>query len=72
VKDGGRDVEDALFREFQEEKDANCRWVLANTLMTAMPHHRRRGHPEIATAFNQPPAVEPSAAGDVRPGIVPE
>jgi hypothetical protein len=51
VKDGGRLVEDALLGEFRKESDKMLRWVLANALRTAMPAHRRRKHPEIASAL---------------------
>ena len=51
VRDGGPEVEAALFRAFSKEDHPDLRWVLANALKVAMPYHRRRKHPEIAAVF---------------------
>jgi hypothetical protein len=51
VKDGGRELEQALLREFENEPSQELRWVLANALRTAMPYHRRRKHPAVARAL---------------------
>ena len=53
VKYGGKAVEEALLRHFQNETDANLRWVFANALKTAMPLARRKKHPEIETVFRR-------------------
>jgi hypothetical protein len=54
IRDGGLDVEAALFGAFERESDAEVRWVLANALRIAMPYSRRRKHPEIAAAYRVP------------------
>lgn len=51
VKDGGKDVENALLNEFSKEKESNLKWVLAYALISAMPYHRRKKIPEIAEAY---------------------
>ena len=48
VKDGGKEVEEALLRHFESEKHPDTKWVIANALKVAMPYHRRRKRPEIA------------------------
>jgi hypothetical protein len=53
VRDGGRPVEEALLEEFDREKNAHLRWVLANALKTAMPYSRRRKRPDIAAVFQR-------------------
>jgi len=51
VKDGGKEVENALLDAFNEEKEPSLKWVLSNALKTAMPYHRRKKMPEIATTY---------------------
>lgn len=51
IKDGGKDVENALLAHFQTETDPNLRWVLANALLTAVPYHRRKKYPDIAAVL---------------------
>jgi hypothetical protein len=51
VKNAGNAVEAALFREFEKEPLPELRWALANALISAMPYHRRRKHPDIARVF---------------------
>jgi len=50
-KDVGREIEESLFENFKEEKDADTKWVLANALKTVIPYNRRRNHPEIANYY---------------------
>ena len=54
VKDGGRDVEEALLEQFDVETDRSLRWVLANALQTAMPYHRRRKYSSIKAVLDIP------------------
>ena len=51
VKDGGKEVEEALLRHFFEEQNNDTKWILANALRTAMPYHRRKKYPEIRRFF---------------------
>lgn len=48
VKDGGKEMEEALLRHFETEQHAETKWCLANALKVAMPYYRRRKRPEIA------------------------
>ena len=54
VRDGGELVETALLAALHDERDPEIRWVVANALRVAMPYHRRRKHPEIKQALEQP------------------
>jgi len=51
VKDGGTLVSEALYRQFELEKNANLRWLLANALKVAMPLKERKRHPEIIAVY---------------------
>lgn len=51
VKDGGSLVSDALYREFEVEKDSGLRWLLSNALKIAMPLNECKRHPEIANVY---------------------
>jgi hypothetical protein len=48
VKNGGKEVEEALLRHFYSEDHSETKWCLANALKTAMPYPRRKKLPEIA------------------------
>jgi len=52
VKDGGPDLEAALFDQFYAEPDHTLRWALANALRAAVPYRRRKPHPEIASILH--------------------
>ena len=67
VKDGGREVEEALLRHFENEKHIETKWCLANALKVAMPYHRRRKHPEIAYFYKT--KTEQGADGDAEPAV---
>ena len=51
VRDGGLEVERALFEQFEVEERQSLRWALANALKVAMPYSRRRRCPAIAAAI---------------------
>ena len=65
VKDGGKQVEEALLRHFETEQDAETKWCLANALKVAMPYHRRRKRPEIAHFYKT--KTEQDGAGNPLP-----
>lgn len=53
VKDGGKEVEEALLKQFNSEENSDTKWVLANALKTAMPYHRRKKYPEIGRFYKE-------------------
>ena len=66
VKDGGKEVEEALLRHFENEKHPETKWCLANALKVSMPYHRRRQRPEIGH-FHKTKTEQ--TAGERRPSL---
>lgn len=63
VKDGGREVEDALLLQFLSESDQHTKWVIAIALSVAMPYHRRKKHSEIRQILAQSKHNEQDGSG---------
>jgi hypothetical protein len=54
VPDGGNEVAWELLGQFEKERDAQMKWVIANALRTVMNRSARKKYPEIDDYYKNP------------------